>query len=142
MLLSVFGNHGSSAPCQLYRFCVALSSFGLQESIDWEENVLRSGPISILALRKVFRRMGWARSIYLTYSELSKVSQLQRMDCCVSDEDTIGIWDGQFFIVWDWSSSYRMFNFPFLCPIGKGNPPVIVRSKNTDTHFQLSPGET
>lgn len=68
MLLSVFGNHWSSAPCQLYRFCVALSSFGLQESIDREENVLRSGPISILAPRKAFRRMGWARSVYLTLS--------------------------------------------------------------------------
>lgn len=38
---------------------------------------------------------------HLSYSELRKVSQLQRMDCCVPEEDTIGIWDGQFFIVWD-----------------------------------------
>lgn len=37
--------------------CVALSSFGLWESIDREENVLRSGPISIGLLRKVFRRL-------------------------------------------------------------------------------------
>lgn len=45
--------------------CVALWSFGLWESIDREENVLRSGLISIGVLRKVFRRLWWAYGIYL-----------------------------------------------------------------------------
>lgn len=31
---------------------------------------------------------------HLSHSELSKVSRLQRMDCCVPDEDTTGIWGG------------------------------------------------
>lgn len=48
--------------------CVALSSFRLWESIDREENVLRSGPISIGLLRKVFRRLWRAHSIYLILS--------------------------------------------------------------------------
>lgn len=67
LLFSIFGNH-----CRLYPAsrtgCVALSSFGLWESIDREENVLRSGPISIGLLRKVFRRLWRAYSIYLILS--------------------------------------------------------------------------
>lgn len=37
---------------------------------------------------------GWGGIAALSQSELSKVSHLRRMDCCVPDQDTVGIWGG------------------------------------------------
>lgn len=61
--------------------------------MDREGNILRSGPISIGVLRKGFSRTGWDCSV--SDSELSKASQLRRMDGRVPAEDAAaGIWGG------------------------------------------------